>query len=248
MVKIDGSMSPDTAVILSAGLGTRMRPLTLTTPKPLLPLGGRSILAHVLERLQAAGVKKIIVNAHHLAEQVETFCKAYEGVTLLREDALLETGGAIIAMRDKALLPDAPFYVVNGDTYWVDGPSDTLSRLAKAFDARRMDVMLLLARTAGAVAETGRGDFLWPRDGGLQRRAERDVAPYLFAGVQIVSPALFATAPEGAFSMNFLWDRAMAEGKLGAIVHDGVWFHLSTPDDLARADAVLEAREVGNTT
>jgi N-acetyl-alpha-D-muramate 1-phosphate uridylyltransferase len=241
-------MRPDTAVILSAGRGTRMRPLTLTTPKPLLPLAGRPILAHVLERLADAGVKNIIVNAHHLADQMADFLAAYPGVTLSREAQLQETGGAITALRDKNLLPDSPFYIVNGDTYWVDGPSDTLGRLAAAFNPEKMDVMLLLARAAGAGAETGRGDFLWPRDGALQRRGERDVAPYLFAGVQIVSPALFAAAPPGPFSMNFLWDQAMEAGRLSAIVHDGVWFHLSTPADLASADAVLAAGEVGNTT
>jgi MurNAc alpha-1-phosphate uridylyltransferase len=241
-------MVPDTAVILSAGLGTRMRPLTLTTPKPLLRLGGQPILAHALDRLLAAGVTRIIVNAHHLAEQVADFCAAYPQVTLLREPELLETGGAVIAMAAKGLLPAAPFFIVNGDAYWVDGPGDTLRRLARAFDPRQTDVMLLLARTAGLGVETGRGDFLWPRDGGLKRRGERDVAPYLYAGVQIASPALFNTAPAGKFSMNLLWDQAMAAGRLGAIVHDGIWFHLSTPEDLAHADAVLAAREVGNTT
>jgi MurNAc alpha-1-phosphate uridylyltransferase len=241
-------MRPDTAVILSAGLGTRMRPLTLTTPKPLLKLAGQPILAHALDRLKAAGIKNIIVNAHHLSDQVAAFLKDYPDVTVSQEAELLETGGAIMAILGKNLLPDAPFYVVNGDTFWVDGPTDTLGRLADAFRPGEMDVILLLARAAGAVAETGRGDFLWPRDGGLRRRGERDVAPYLYAGVQIVSPALFATAPPAPFSMNLLWDRAMEAGRLGAIVHDGVWFHLSTPDDLERADAVLEAREVGNTT
>jgi MurNAc alpha-1-phosphate uridylyltransferase len=225
-----------------------MRPLTLTTPKPLLKLDGRPLLAHVLERLQAAGVTRILINAHHLAEQMEAFLADYPGVTLLREEQLQETGGAITAMLAQNLLPDAPFYVVNGDSYWVDGPSDTLSRLSGAFDAERMDALLLLARAAGAVAETGRGDFLWPRDGGLQRRGERDVAPYLFSGVQIVTPKLFAQAPAAPFSMNYLWDQAMEAGRLGAIVHDGVWFHLSTPDDLERANAVLAALEVGNTT
>ncbi len=241
-------MRPDTAVILSAGLGTRMRPLTLTTPKPLLRLAGRPILAHALDRLQAAGVTKIIVNAHHLAAQISDFLRDYPGVVLAREDELLETGGAITAMLAKNLLPQAPFYVLNGDTFWVDGPTDTLGRLAAAFMPAEMDAMLLLARAAGAVAETGRGDFLWPRDGTLKRREERDVAPFLYAGVQIVSPGLFANPPAPAFSMNVLWDRALAANRLGAIIHDGVWFHLSTPDDLERADAVLEAREVGNTT
>lgn len=241
-------MRPDTAVILSAGLGTRMRPLTLSTPKPLLPLAGRPILAHTIERLNAAGVTKIIVNAHHLADQVAEFLTAYPKVTLSRETELLETGGAIMAMQGKQLLPDSPFYVINGDTFWVDGPTDTLGRLAHAFEPANQDAMLLLARAAGAVADTGQGDFLWPRDGTLKRREERDVAPYLYAGVQIVSPRLFAAAPPPPFSMNLLWDQAMTTGRLGAIIHDGVWFHLSTPDDLARADSVLEAREVGNTT
>jgi N-acetyl-alpha-D-muramate 1-phosphate uridylyltransferase len=241
-------MRPDTAVILSAGRGTRMRPLTLTTPKPLLKLDGRPILARVLERLQAAGVQRIIVNAHHLAEQMEAFLADYPAVTLLREAELRETGGAITAMLAQNLLPDAPFYVVNGDSYWVDGPSDTLRRLADAFEPKQMDALLLLARAAGTVAETGRGDFLWPRDGRLQRRGERDVAPYSFSGVQIVSPSLFAQAPVPPFSMNCLWDQALQAGRLDAIVHDGVWFHLSTPEDLERANAVLTSLEVGNTT
>jgi N-acetyl-alpha-D-muramate 1-phosphate uridylyltransferase len=241
-------MRPDTAVILSAGLGTRMRPLTLTTPKPLLLLEGKPILAYTLDRLKAAGVKNIVVNAHHLAGQIASFLESYPGVVLSIEPELLDTGGAITAMRDKNLLPDVPFYVINGDAFWVDGPRDTLGRLAEAFDATQTDAMLLLARAAGAVAETGRGDFLWPRDGGLKRREERDVAPYLYAGVQIVTPALFADAPPPPFSMNVLWDKAIEANRLGAIVHDGMWFHLSTPDDLARADAVLDAREVGNTT
>jgi MurNAc alpha-1-phosphate uridylyltransferase len=241
-------MRPDTAVILSAGLGTRMRPLTLKTPKPLLLLEGQPILAHTLKHLRKAGVTNILVNAHHLAGQIADFLKSYPEARLSIEDELLETGGAITAMRTKNLLPELPFYIINGDAFWIDGPTDTLNRLATAFDPEKMDAMLLLARTAGTIAETGSGDFLWPRGGKPKRREERDVAPYLFAGVQIVSPALFADAPPPPFSMNLLWDRAMAADRLDAIVHDGLWFHLSTPDDLARADAMLDAREVGNTT
>ena len=241
-------MNCDTAVILSAGLGTRMRPLTLNMPKPLLPLGGRPILAHTLARLQDAGVSRIIVNAHYLADQIEDFLRPYKNVTVTQEDELQDTGGAIIAMRTQGLLPETPFYVINGDTYWVDGPTPTLPRLQTAAAQPNIDVVLLLARAAGAVAETGRGDFIWPRDGALQRRGEMDVAPYLYSGVQIVSPALFANAPTAPFSMNLLWDRAMEAGRLNAIVHDGIWFHLSTPDDLARAQETLNAREVGNST
>jgi MurNAc alpha-1-phosphate uridylyltransferase len=241
-------MRPDTAVILSAGLGTRMRPLTLSTPKSLLKLDGRPLLEHTLNRLRQAGVTNIIVNAHHLAEQIAAFVQSYPGVSLSAEDELLETGGALIAIQAKQLLPEQPFFIVNGDSFWVDGPVDALARLSAAFDPAKSDAMLLLARAAGAVAETGRGDFLWPRDGTLKRREERDVAPYLYAGVQIVTPALFADPPPPPFTMNLLWDRALAAGRLDAIVHDGLWFHLSTPDDLARADALLDAREVGNTT
>ncbi len=241
-------MVPETAIILSAGLGTRMRPLTLETPKPLLTLAGQPILAHAIERLRAAGVARIIVNAHHLADQIEAFCAGQPDIEVTHEPELLETGGAVAAMRTKNLLPQSPVYIVNGDTYWVDGPSDTLKRLAEAYDPAAMDAVLLLARTAGTIAEAGRGDFLWPRGGQIARRGERDVAPYLYAGVQIAAPALFADTPAGSFSMNLLWDRALAAGRLGAIVHDGVWFHLTTPEDLARADAVLEARLVGNST
>lgn len=241
-------MHPDTAVILCAGLGTRMRPLTLTTPKPLLPLDGQPILAHMLAQLREAGVKRFIVNTHHLAEQFDDFLRSAPDVTITHEDELLETGGAVAAMAAKGLLPQAPFYIVNGDSYWVDGPSPALDRLARAFDPGHMDTLLLLARTAGAVAETGKGDFIWPRDGALARRGERDVAPFVYAGVQITSPALLADAPKGAFSLNLLWDKALEAGRLDAILHDGVWFHLSTPEDLERAEAVLQAREVGNST
>lgn len=241
-------MGFDTAVILSAGLGTRMRPLTLTTPKPLLPLGGRPILAHTLERLHEAGVSRVIINSHYLPGQIEAFAGTYPNVTVTHEGELQDTGGAIRAMLGKNLLPDAPFYVLNGDTYWVDGPTPALPRLAGSFDEAKTDAVLLLARAAGARADTGRGDFLWPRDGELRRRGERDIAPYLYAGVQLVSPALFTTAPEAPFSMNLLWDQALAAGRLDAIVHDGLWFHLTTPNDLAQAQAMLDAREVGNTT
>jgi MurNAc alpha-1-phosphate uridylyltransferase len=241
-------MVPETAVILAAGLGSRMRPLTLTTPKPLLPLAGRPILETILHRVRAAGVRRIIINTHHLAPQLATFCAPQPDITLIHEPNLLDTGGALAAMDAQNLLPDTPFFIINGDTFWADGPGDTLRRLAAAYRPDQADCMLLLARAAGAVADTGRGDFLWPRGGALIRRGERDVAPYLYAGIQITTCGLFRDTPQPPFSLNRLWDRAIATGRLAAIVHDGLWFHLSTPDDLAGAEAVLAAREVSNTT
>ena len=241
-------MQPDTAVILCAGLGERMRPLSLTTPKPLLQLAGQPILAHTMARLREAEVRKVIANASYLAEQVESYFAQYGNVTVLREEALLETGGGLAAMAEKGVLPDAPFYIVNGDSFWVDGPSPALPRLAGAFEPARQDATLLLARSAGTIAETRYGDFVWPREGELRRRQEREVAPYLYSGIQIATKALLHGAAVGRFSLNRLWDEALAQGRLNAIIHDGVWFHLSTPEDLGRAEELLAAREVGNST
>lgn len=241
-------MRPDTAVILCAGLGERMRPLSDSTPKPLLNLAGQPILAHTMARLRDAGVRKVIVNAFHLAEQIEAFFDRYEGVIVRREESLLETGGALAAMAAEALLPDAPFYILNGDSYWVDGPSAALPRLAAAFDPRREDAMLLLARSAGTIAETRFGDFVWDCEAGLRRREEREVAPYLYSGIQIATTALLHSDKVERFSMNRLWDEALAAGRLNAIVLDGGWLHMTTPEDILRAEELLAAREVGNST
>jgi len=238
----------NTAVILCAGLGLRMRPLTLTTPKPLLELAGQPILSHLLTRVRAAGITRIIINTHHLADQLAAYCAGQPDITLVHEPALRGTGGGPAAMLAEGLLPDAPFFILNGDSFWEDGPTSALARLAAQFNPATEDVSLMLARTAGILADAGRGDFLWPRGAGLTRRGERDVAPYLFAGVQIATKAAFAGAPAIPFSMNRLWDRAMETGRLTAIVHDGVWFHLSTPEDLQRSAGALAAHEVGNST
>ncbi|WP_298281217.1 nucleotidyltransferase family protein [Acidocella sp.] len=241
-------MGFETAVIFCAGQGERMRPLTLNTPKPLLTLGGQPVLARLLERLADEGVERVVVNAHHLAPQIEAFCQTYPQVRVVREAQLLDTGGALRAMAAAGLLPEGPFYVLNGDTTWVDGPSPALRRLREGFDPARHDALLLLARTAGAVADTGLGDFVWPRDGALARRGERDVAPFCYAGVQVMTRALLAADHGAVFSVNRLWDDALARGRLGAIIHDGVWFHLSTPEGLALAEEALAALVVGNAT
>jgi MurNAc alpha-1-phosphate uridylyltransferase len=233
-------MTPSTAMILAAGLGTRMRPLTENEAKPLLNLAGRSLLDHARDRLLSAGITRHVVNAHWQADRIAAALAARaEPATLLVEEALLETGGGVAAALPH--LGDTPFVVVNGDAFWLDGPQPTLHRLAAAFDDARMDALLLMVRSAQIGGEMGRGDFLLDPMGGARRPPERTVAPYLFGGVQILSPRLFAGAPPGPFSLNRLYDRAIASGRLFGLVHDGAWFHLSTPRDLAMAEAALRS-------
>lgn len=229
------------AMVLAAGLGTRMRPLSEAMPKPLLPLAGRSLLDHALDRLTDAGVTDAVVNAHWLADQVAACVAARSAprITLQREETLLETGGGVA--RALPVLGNAPFAVVNGDAFWLDGPHPALQRLAAAFDPERMDGLLLLIRTAQIAGEVGRGDFMLDPLGLLRRPEEGEVSPYLFGGVQILSPVLFEGAPSGAFSLNRLYDRAIEAGRLYGLVHDGVWFHLSTPADLEHAEDVLRS-------
>jgi MurNAc alpha-1-phosphate uridylyltransferase len=229
------------AMVLAAGLGTRMRPLTEDTPKPLLPLEGRSLLHHALDRLRDAGVQHHVVNAHWFADQVADAVAAHDapGRVLLREEILLETGGGV-----RAALPHlggGPFAVVNGDAFWLDGPTPALERLAAAFDPEEMDALVLLVRTHQVDGETGRGDFLLDPMGRARRPKEREIAPYLFGGVQILTPGLFNDTPEGPFSLNRIYDRAIESGRLYGLVHDGAWFHLSTPRDLDRAETMLRA-------
>ena len=229
------------AMVLSAGLGTRMRPLTDDRPKPLLPLEGRSLLHHALDRLSAAGVRHHVVNAHYFADQVAEAVASHDapGRVVLREDVLLETGGGIANALPH--LGRSPFAVINGDAFWLDGPTPALDRLAAAFDPEQMDALLLLVRTSQVDGEVGRGDFLLDPLGRVRRPKEREISPYLFGGVQILSPALFRDAPAGPFSLNRLFDRAIEEGRLFGLVHDGAWFHLSTPRDLDRAETMLRA-------
>lgn len=225
-----------TGMVLAAGLGTRMRPLTEHTPKPLLRLGGRTLLDHVLDRLEAAGVERAVVNAHHLGDQVVELCarRAAPRCEPSVEEVLLETGGGI--RRALPRLGEAPFVVANGDAHWLDGPTPALLRMAAAFEPEEMDSLLLLCRTSLVEGEVGRGDFLLDPVGRVRRPHEREVAPYTFTGVQIVHPRLFADAPEGRFGMMALWERAIEAGRLWGLVHDGAWFHLSAPPDLAHAE------------
>lgn len=242
---------PETAILLGAGLGRRMRPLTDRTAKPLLRVSGRSLLDHALDRLGEVGVKQVVVNAHWHADQIERRLLT-RGVrepglphtVVLREPELLETGGGVLAALDAGLLDrNAPFFVVNGDSLWLDGPIAALARLADAFDPERLDVLLLVTRIAWAVGDPGRhgfaGDFAVDANGLVRRRREQEIVPYIYAGVQIVSPRLFDGVAGGVFSMNLLWDRAIRSRRLRALVHDGPWFHLSRPSDLVATEAAL---------
>lgn len=239
--------SPRVAMLLAAGRGTRMRPLTDQTAKPLLTLGGRTLLDHALDRLGEAGVETVVVNAHWHADAVAAHLAARaEGprIMLRREDALLDTGGGVRAACD--LLGPDPFFVVNGDAFWLDGPTPALRRLARAWNLAAADAVLLVNRTCQTQAETGPGDFALDPMGFVRRRREREIVPYIYAGIQLIAPALLAEAPAGPFSMNLAWNRAMAAGRLRAVVHDGWWFHLSTPPDLFEAEASLYAQRTGD--
>jgi MurNAc alpha-1-phosphate uridylyltransferase len=240
-------MIPRHAMLLAAGLSTRMRPLTDRTAKPLLPLGGQALIDHALDRLAEAGVETVVVNTHWRADQVEAHlaARAHPRIVARRESALLDTGGSVKAALD--LLGPGPFFVVNGDAFWVDGPRPALARLAAAFDPAEVDGVLLVHRSFQVHADVGFGDFALDSWGALRRRGEREVVPYIYAGLQLIAPALLAGTPDGAFSMNRAWDTAMAAGRLRAVVHDGLWFHLSRPADLAEAESILQARLTGET-
>ena len=239
-------MKPRTAMILAAGLATRMRPLTNDTAKPLLTLGGRALLDHALDHLAAEGVQTVAVNAFWQAEKVVAHLARHEPppeTIVARETELLDTGGGV-----RNALPHLgpnPFFVVNGDAFWLNGPTPALRRLAGAM-TEEIDVVLLLHRTFQVHAETGFGDFALNQLGVPRRRREREIAPYIFAGVSLMRPALLDGMPGGAFSLNVAWNRAIEAGRIRAVVHDGIWFHLSTPADLAEAEQVLEARVTGD--
>lgn len=234
--------SPRTAMVLAAGLGQRMRPLTDTRPKPLVVVAGKTLLDHTLDRLAQAGVAQAIVNVHYLADQIEAHLRTRASPRIIisdERDALLETGGGVV--KALPLLGDAPFFHLNSDTLWIDGVRPNLARLAEHFDPAAMDALLLLAPAVTSIGYDGKGDYFMQADGRLMRRGARDVAPFVFAGAAILSPALFADAPKGAFSLTRLFDRAMAAGRLHGLRMEGVWMHVGTPQAIAQAEAAIAA-------
>jgi len=237
------SVRPTRGMVLAAGLGTRMRAVSETTPKPLVPLAGKPLLAYALDSLDRAGVTEIVVNTHHLAAQIESFLASYTArpgaprIYISREEERLETGGGV--RRALRWLGDDAFCVLNSDSVIAERGAPALTRLAEAWDSEAMDALLLLCPLARALGCEGAGDFFRDLDGRLSRRGAAAAAPYVFTGVQLLHPRLFAGAPGGAYSLNRHYDEAILAGRLFGIVHRGHMLHVGSPEGLAAAEAHL---------
>ena len=232
----------ETAMVMAAGLGKRMRPLTASRPKPLVEVAGKPLLDHVFDRLRSAGIKRAVVNVHYLADALEAHLKRRVSdieITVSDERSkLLETGGGLV--KAAPMIDCDPFLAVNSDNYWVDGPADTLKLLASQWNRETMDALLLLVPLARAQNHNGIGDFHMDRTGRIRRRERSHVAPFVYTGVQMVSKRLLRDAPEGAFSTNIFWDRAMAEGRCFGAVHQGLWFDVGNPSAIKATERALE--------
>lgn len=232
-----------TAMVLAGGYGERMRPLTNGTPKPLVPLAGRALIDHVLDRLAAAGVETAVVNVHYLPEQIEAHLRKRANrlpKTIVSDERplLLDTGGG--AKKALPLLGAGAFFIHNSDSVWAEGVTPALPHMLRLWDPSRMDCLLLLAPLTTSIGYAARGDFDMAPDGRLTRRGERQVVPFAFAGVSLCTARLFEDAPEGPFSLNVLWDRALAKRRLFGVRLDGRWMHVGTPEALAEAEASFE--------
>lgn len=231
-------------MLLAAGLGTRMRPLTDKIPKPLIVAGGKTLLDHNLDQLVTAGVEKVVVNVHYLADQIEAHCATRKTPSILISDeraGLLDSGGGVL----KALphLGNNPFFCLNADTIFVDGPRSNLVWMAEEFDPARMDILLLVAPTVTTVGWGNRGDFLMHQDGRLERAGKGRMAPFAYCGVVILKPELFEAMPD-IFSLNRLFDEAQGNNRLYGLRLDGQFMHVGTPEALAEAEAALRLRVV----
>lgn len=229
----------DTAMVLAAGFGTRMRPLTETMPKPLVPLCGKPLIDWTFDRLRAGHVRRFVVNSHYLPQQIQDHFDSATDVALSHEVDILETGGGV--KQALPLLGADPFFVANADIVWLDGVRPAVDRMRDGFDPARMDVLLLLHPVATAGGDySGPGDFHLDPLGRATRRAEQELAPYLFAGLSVLTPSLFEETPDGPFSLNRIFNKAAAADRLFGLVHDGEWYHVGTPAALAETQAVIE--------
>ncbi len=228
------------AMVLAAGLGKRMRPITETLPKPLVPVAGQPLIDYALDRLDSAGVEAVVVNVHYLAELVEGHLtdRASPAITISDErDVLLETGGGVV--RALPHLGDEAFLLLNSDSFWIEGARPNLDILMDRWDEANMDALLLLASTVNSVGYDGAGDFDMDSDGRLNRRIDHEVTPFVYSGVAMLHPRLFTDAPQGAFSLNVLFDKAIAADRLYGVRMDGIWLHVGTPDAIGEAEEAI---------
>jgi MurNAc alpha-1-phosphate uridylyltransferase len=227
-------------MVLAAGLGTRMRNLTEAQPKPLVKVLGKALLDHVLDRLAQAEVRTAVVNVHHFADALEAHLKTRKHPRIVISDertGLLGTGGGIV--RALPLLGAGPFFIVNADSIWLEGIAPNLTRLARAYDEKRMDALLLVAATASSLGYDGRGDFNLDPEGRLQPRAEQEMAPFVYTGAAILSPRMLADAPAGAFPLTRLFATARQAGRLHGLRLEGTFLHVGTPEAVAAAEQAI---------
>ncbi len=237
-----GAKVPETAMVMAAGLGKRMRPLTATRPKPLVEVAGKPLIDHVFDRLRSAGVGRAVVNVHYMADAMEAHLRArVKDIAVVVSDErkqLMETGGGLIQARE--LLGDAPVLCINSDNLWIDGPTDAIRALAAAWDDARMDALLLMVPLARAHSHNGKGDFhLDPFGRIVGRREAGKLAPFVYTGVQILHPRVLVDAPEGPFSTMLFWERAIEVGRAWGLVHQGLWFDVGSPPAIPAAEAIL---------
>lgn len=233
-------LASDTAMVMAAGLGKRMRPLTATTPKPLVRVAGKPLVDHALDNLARSGIARAVVNVHYLADALEAHVSARAAPKVVISDErahMLETGGGLIKAQDH--LPD-PFFCLNADNIWLDGPRDAFRELSARWNPEEMDALLLVVSHVRAANFDGPGDFHMDPVGRLKRRTPGRIAPFIYTGIQLVSKRLLRDAPEGAFSTNILWNRAIAEGRLFGVAFTGLWFEVGTPQAIAPTEDALQ--------
>ena len=231
---------PKTAMILAAGLGKRMHPITQTMPKPLVKVQGKAMLDRGLDALERVGVEQTVVNVHHHAGQLENYLQSRVSPEILISDEraqLLDSGGGV--KNALSLLGDKPFYLLNGDSFWIEGSRPNLQRMAEIWDEDKMDLLMLLANMTTAVGFNTKGDFNMDGEGRLLRRCENEVAPFAYAGAMIVNPKVFENTPDGAFSLNILFDRALEQERLFGLRLEGLWLHVGTPDAIREAEEAI---------
>ena len=235
-------LASDTAMLMAAGLGKRMRPLTATMPKPLVRVAGRPLIDRALDRLEEAGVAKAVVNVHYLADAIEAHLSVRQRQPAIafsdEREHLLETGGGMVKAATDGLLPD-PFFACNADSVWLDGPRNAFADLTARWDPERMDALLLVVTHARAYNFDGSGDFYMDGSGQLRRKLPGRIAPFIYTGIQLVSQRLLRDAPEGKFSTNILWDRAIAEGRLFGVAFTGQWYEVGTPAHIRPTEEAL---------